>query len=79
MKVLGISGSMRRDGNTATLVNVILSRCHDAGIETEFISLAGKTIRPCLGCEECKKENWCVIQNDDWATLPMRSSPARSS
>ena len=66
MKVLGISGSARRDGNTAALVNVILSRCHDAGIETEFISLAGKTIRPCLGCEECKKEKWCVIRNDDW-------------
>jgi len=36
MKVLGISGSMRKDGNTAALVNVILERCKDAGIKTEF-------------------------------------------
>jgi multimeric flavodoxin WrbA len=66
MKVLGISGSMRKDGNTADLVNVILKRCDEAGIKTEFVSLAGKKIQPCLGCEKCKEKNWCVIENDDW-------------
>src|SRR5512136_1495574 len=66
MKVLGISGSMRKDGNTADLVNVILKRCGDAGIKTEFVSLAGKKIHPCLGCEKCKEKKWCVIENDDW-------------
>jgi multimeric flavodoxin WrbA len=66
MKVLGISGSMRKDGNTADLVNVILKRCEDAGIKTEFVSLAGKKIHPCLGCEKCKEKKWCVIENDDW-------------
>src|SRR5512136_3002743 len=66
MKVLGISGSMRKDGNTADLVNVILKRCDDAGIKTEFISLADKKIHPCLGCEKCKEKKWCIIENDDW-------------
>jgi multimeric flavodoxin WrbA len=66
MKVLGISGSMRKDGNTADLVNIILKRCDDAGIKTEFISLADKKIHPCLGCEKCKEKKWCVIENDDW-------------
>ncbi len=56
MKVLGISGSMRKDGNTADLVNVILERCQGEGIKTEFISLSGKKINPCLGCEKCKTE-----------------------
>lgn len=69
MKVLGISGSMRKDGNTADLVNVILERCQVGGIKTEFISLAGKKIHPCLGCEKCKKEKWCVIENDDWGDV----------
>jgi len=69
MKVLGISGSMRKDGNTADLVNVILERCQVGGIMTEFISLAGKKIHPCLGCEKCKKEKWCVIENDDWGDV----------
>lgn len=66
MKVLGISGSMRKDGNTSDLVNVILKRCDEAGIKTEFVSLSGKTIHPCLGCEKCKEKKWCVIENDDW-------------
>jgi len=66
MKVLGISGSMRMDGNTSDLVNVILKRCDESGIKTEFVSLAGKKINPCLGCEKCKEKKWCVIENDDW-------------
>ena len=66
MKVLGISGSMRKDGNTSSLVKVILTRCEDAGIKTKFISLAGKKIHPCLGCDKCREKKWCVIENDDW-------------
>ena len=57
MKVLGISGSMRKDGNTADLVNVILDRCHINGIKTEFISLSGKKIHPCLAVRNAKKRS----------------------
>jgi multimeric flavodoxin WrbA len=69
MKVLGLSGSMRKNGNTSQLIKVILKRCDDAGIETEFISLAGKKISPCIGCEKCKERKWCVIENDDWGEV----------
>ncbi|MDD1690069.1 MAG: flavodoxin family protein [Methanoregula sp.] len=66
MKVLGISGSMRKNGNTAILVKEILGRCEESGVKTEFISLAGRKISPCLGCEKCKEKKWSVIENDDW-------------
>jgi multimeric flavodoxin WrbA len=66
MRVLGLSGSMRKDGNTAQLVKVILQRCEDAGIKTDFVSLAGKKITPCLGCEKCKERKWCINEADDW-------------
>lgn len=69
MKVLGLSGSMRKEGNTADLVKVILERCQGAGIKTEFVSLAGKKILPCLGCEKCKEKKCCVIENDDWKKI----------
>jgi multimeric flavodoxin WrbA len=69
MKVLGLSGSMRREGNTAQLIKVILQRCDDAGIKTEFVSLAGKKIMPCLGCEKCKVEKWCINESDDWNAI----------
>ena len=57
---------MRKAGNTAKLVGVILGRCEESGVRTEFISLAGRKILPCLGCEKCKEKKWCVIENDDW-------------
>jgi len=66
MKVLGISGSMRRNGNTATLVKEIVNRCENAGIKSEFISLTGKKIGPCMGCEKCREKKWCVNESDDW-------------
>jgi multimeric flavodoxin WrbA len=69
MKVLGISGSTRKDGNTAQLVKMILDRVSASGIETEFISLSGKVIKPCLGCETCKTERKCIVENDDWKAI----------
>jgi len=69
MKVLGLSGSMRKDGNTAQLVGVILKRCADAGIPAEFVSLAGKKILPCIGCEKCKETKWCALEKDDWGEV----------
>ncbi len=66
MKVLGISGSMRKKGNTALLIQEILARVEQAGIRTEFVSLAGKKINPCIGCEKCKEKKWCALENDDW-------------
>ncbi len=72
MKVLGISGSMRKDGNTSQLIKVIIRQCDEAGIETEFVSLAGKKILPCLGCLKCKEKKWCVIEGDDWGAIAQK-------
>ena len=72
MKVLGLSGSMRKNGNTAQLIRVILKRCEDAGLETEFVSLAGKRVLPCIGCEKCKERKWCIIENDDWSEVAQK-------
>jgi len=52
-------------GNTAALVNVVLDRCRAGGLSTSFVSLAGKVILPCTGCEFCSTEHRCVLE-DDW-------------
>ena len=57
MKVLGLSGSMRKEGNTANLVNIILERCQVEGIETEFVSLAGKKIHPVLAVRNARRRS----------------------
>jgi multimeric flavodoxin WrbA len=72
MQVLGISGSMRKDGNTSRLVHIILKQCEEKGLKTEFISLADKQIHPCIGCEKCKKEHECSINDDDWEDVASR-------
>jgi len=68
MKVLGISGSMRPEGNTSILVKKIIDYIDAEGCDefvTEYLSLAGKKIAPCIGCEKCKESKWCVL-DDDW-------------
>jgi multimeric flavodoxin WrbA len=61
MKVLGISGSPRRGQTTDQLVQHVLS---DLDCDTEFVSLAGKRIGPCIACLGCVKDNVCVLDDD---------------
>jgi len=61
MKVLGISGSPRKGSTTDQLVQEVLSGVE---CETEFISLAGKKIGPCIACLGCVKDNVCVLKDD---------------
>ena len=53
MRVLGISGSPRCGGNTDILVNAALEVMAGEGIETEFLSLSDRPIKPCVACRGC--------------------------
>lgn len=64
MKVIGISGSPREDGNTAMAIRLALDEIERAGIETEFISLAGLEVKPCTACMGCKGKPGCTIKDD---------------
>lgn len=71
MQVLGISGSVRANGNTAALVRALLDEVAARGIETEYVTLAGRAIGPCTGCERCRREDFCTVQ-DDWDAIAER-------
>lgn len=66
MKVVAFNGSARKDGNTAILIRRVFAELEAAGIETEMMQLAGKSIRGCTACGTCKtKQNQrCVIDKD---------------
>jgi len=65
MKVLGISGSPREGGNTETLVTTALDVLATEGIETDFLSLAGRRVKGCLACGGCTKtEEIRCVQED---------------
>jgi len=64
MKVLGINGSGRVDGNTAVLVRGILEGAAESGADTELIQLADWTVNFCNVCKKCKDPHRCVIPDD---------------
>jgi multimeric flavodoxin WrbA len=65
MKVLGISGSPRRGGNTDILVNTALDVMAAEGAQTEFLSLADRPIKPCVACRGCfASETIRCVQED---------------
>jgi multimeric flavodoxin WrbA len=64
MKILAISCSPRRKGNTATLLEEALKGAQQEGAEVELYSLSGKKIEPCDGCGSCVKTGKCHIEDD---------------
>ncbi|MBE6493305.1 MAG: flavodoxin family protein [Methanosphaera stadtmanae] len=68
LKIIGIVGSPRNDGNTEFMVKTALDEINKHGIETELITLHDKNISYCVGCDKCKSTNQCII-NDDMQEL----------
>ncbi len=66
MKVIGISGSPIRDGNTETAIKAVLEGARGCGAETELVRLYGVDMAPCDACNACQAGRGCVI--DDGAT-----------
>lgn len=66
MKVIGINGSPRKNGNTGTLINIVFEALQKEGIETEEIHIGGKNIRGCIACRKCfeNQDKQCVMKND---------------
>jgi len=64
VKVLGVVGSPRKDGNTAKLVKRALEGAMSVpGVETEFYEMAGKKFHNCMGCFDCLKTGVCVFKD----------------
>lgn len=64
MKVLGIVGSPRNNGNTEILTAHALKAIAEEGLDTDLICLAGQDIRPCNACMVCREEERCSIEDD---------------
>ena len=69
MKVVGISGSPRKSGNTECLVRECLSEFAAQGWAVVEFFLSGKTVKPCSGCETCVDSGVCAITDDDAVSL----------
>ena len=63
-KVLVISTSPRKGGNSDTLADAFVQGAREAGNTAEKIALYDKTIGFCKGCLSCLKTQRCVIRDD---------------
>jgi multimeric flavodoxin WrbA len=66
VKVVGINGSARRDGNTALIINTVFEELEKQGIETELLQLGGQAVRGCTACRSCFKNRngKCIMDGD---------------
>lgn len=66
MKVIAFSGSARKDGNTAIMLNTVLNELKAEGIDIELYQLAGKKIHGCIACYKCfqNKDQRCSVKDD---------------
>jgi multimeric flavodoxin WrbA len=64
MRVIGIVGSPRKNGNTEILMKEALKVAHDAGCTTEMFLMSEKTVAPCDACGACFEVGSCVIKDD---------------
>lgn len=74
LKILGISGSYRKDSGTGEAVREALKGAAsiDPEVETDFISLRKKDIAPCIHCDGCwRKQSLCIVK-DDFQELQQR-------
>lgn len=75
MKALSINGSRRKNGNTAHLVETILTSAKNGQVQTDTLSLGDYNIGACTGCEGCRSSWECVIK-DDFAQIVKKMDKA---
>ena len=68
-KILILSSSPRRGGNSDTLCDEFMQGALASGNEVEKIFLRDKTIHPCLGCSVCSQYHKPCPQKDDAAEI----------
>ena len=64
MKVVGITGSPRRGGNTDLLLAEVMKGAASRGAEIKTIILNDLNITPCQHCDACLEAGECKIKDD---------------
>lgn len=64
VKIVGIVGSPRNEGNTSILVKEALKAAENVGADTQLINIGLMDIQPCIACDICKSTGECSIYDD---------------
>jgi multimeric flavodoxin WrbA len=67
-KIVGISGSPVKKGNTDTFLEMVLKDAGERGLDTDIVKLSEMTIKNCLHCNFClskqKAAKYCALKDD---------------
>ncbi len=63
-KVLILSGSPRKGGNSDLLCDEFMRGAIESGNEVTKINVAEKKIAPCIGCYACNESGKCIHKDD---------------
>ncbi len=69
MKIVGVSGSPRKNENSEKVLEKALSIAKSEGFETVAVKLSEKKVNFCLACEKCITLKKCVQENDDFNAI----------
>ena len=64
MKVIAINGSPRKNGNTATVLQLMTGELEKEGIAVGTIHAGKEKIRGCISCWHCIEAGECVFKDD---------------
>lgn len=64
LRVLGILGSPRANGNSAGLIDLALEAARGRGFRTDRIWLRRLKIMPCNACDGCKRSRSWIVHDD---------------
>lgn len=59
VRILGVAGSPRQNGNTSLLLDEALKGARAAGATVNKVVLCNRDINPCLGCGWCRRSGAC--------------------
>lgn len=62
-KILAISSSPRRNGNSELALRSFCRAAEEKDISVEIIRLHGLGLEPCRGCERCAADGICVVKD----------------
>ncbi len=68
-KVLILSGSPRKGGNSDLLCDEFMRGAKEAGNSVEKIRVAEKSVAPCIGCYYCAGNGGRCVHKDDMAEI----------
>ena len=71
MKVLGIYGSPRKNGNSDILLEKALQGAAEAGAQTDAVYCRKLAVSGCLECGGCEKTGKCVIDDGMQDVYPL--------